>query len=182
MARFAQLSSLALTALALTTGCVIVIDKSGGEGEPMPGSGSSEPYPGEDPGVEPGGDPGSDPGSTECDDIAFASVIVHTIGPDGAPVRATNVMWSTGVEESPMPAECMDEACTTWIAGWEQPGDFVLYGFLSENTEDPCCWLTDDESVSVTVPMGEDGCHVVTQEIDMVLDATELVCADAECG
>ena len=55
---------------------------------------------------------------------------------------------------------------------------------MSADTEDPCCWLTDDEWVEVSVPVTEHGCHVVTHEVTLMLDPTELVCADAagECG
>ena len=171
-----SLIALSLASIAFVPACIIVIDKTGGSGEgetpPTSGGGSTEPY------------PGDDTADIDCTDVEFASVLVHTVDPSGAPVRATSVMWGTGTEESPVPAECVDEACTTVIAGWEVSGDITVYGYMSADTEDPCCWLTDDEWVEVSVPVTEDGCHVVTQDVTLMLDPTELVCADAagECG
>lgn len=159
-----------LLTLLIAPACVIVIDKTGGEGE-------SEPHPGTGPEPEPIDDTG-----TACTDIAYASVLVHTVGPDGLPVRATSVTWSTGTEESPMPAECMDEDCTTLIAGWEVSGDITISASLQLDTEDPCCWLVDNQSATVNVPETEDGCHVITQDLTIMLTPEDMVCADGECG
>lgn len=162
-------------ALPLFGGCILVINKGGG-----PGGGPDGPYPVETGWID-------DTGGVACTDIAVASVMVHVVDPSGAPLPGATVTYSEPSGESPMPAECADEACTSWVAGWEVGGDITVTASYNANTSDPCCWYSDSVSQTVAVPYTPDGCHVDTQEITLVLDPTHMVCADAdpstgECG
>lgn len=173
---FQRISSLLTIALlGAASGCIIII-KEEHVGEH--GGGTTEPWPG-DPGetgwVEP------DP-ITECDDASYASVIVNLVDAAGLPLSGAMVSWSLGDGGPPSEAQCMDESCTSFVAGWEIAGELTIYAELHQDTEDPCCWLDAYTSTTVTVPMGEDGCHVDTQEITLTLDPT-MSCADGqECG
>lgn len=167
---------LGIALLGSASGCIIII-KEEEHVEP----GTTEPWPGEP------GEPGEtgwvepDPG-TECDDAAYASVIVNIVDAAGLPKSGVNVTWSLSDGAPPMSAQCLDESCTSFVAGWETAGDLMIYAELHEDTEDPCCWLDAYTSTTVTVPMSADGCHVDTQEITLMMDP-EMTCADGqECG
>lgn len=162
------LSSLGLlTALSALSGCIFVIEKDG-------------------PGTRPIDSGWDDTGWVACTEMAAASVVVSVVDPAGAPVRATSVTWSHGDTDVANQAECMDEMCSSWVAGWEVAGDITVNATLHEDTPDPCCWISDSAVQTVHVPMTADGCHVVTQSVTLVLDPSSLVCADADesgaCG
>lgn len=164
-----SLSSLGLlTALSALSGCIFVIEKDG------PGGGWTH-----ETGID-------DTGWVACTEIAMSSVMVSVVDPAGAPVRATSVTWSHGDTDVANQAECLDEMCSTWVAGWEVAGDITVNATLQEDTPDPCCWISDSDVRTVHVPMTADGCHVVTQSVTLVLDPSSLVCADADesgaCG
>ena len=117
-----------------------------------------------------------------CTDIAFASVNIDVVDQDGAPLSPTTIGYTLDGGES-LPAECIDDDCTSFVAGWEAAGDFAITATWTEDTADPCCWFEDYASQSVTVGMTEDGCHVVPESMTITLDTTLLACADSEeCG
>jgi len=160
--------------LALASGCIIVIDKTGGPGEGgvEPEPGGTEPYP-------------IDTGAvTACDDIAYASVVVDVVDPNGAPLSGAIVQWTApGSDEAPQDAQCSNDDCTEFVAGWEVSGSIDVSATLHQDTEDPCCWYDDSTSSSVEVPLTADGCHVVTQYVTLTLDPSLLTCADGDdCG
>ena len=165
------LPCLALLGLGLP-GCILVIDKGGGGG---PETG----YPIDD--VPPDSGWGDDTGMVACTDLAASSVDISVVDPSGAPLSGATVTWSVAGGPS-QPAECMDAACTTFVAGWEVPGDITVVTSYSMDTPDPYCWYSDDEVDTVTVPMTADGCHVMTQQLTVTLDPTLEVCADADGG
>lgn len=161
-----SVSVLSALALSLLSGCILVIDKGGGPG------------PGPYPPVETGWV--DDTGGVACTDMAAASVLVHVVDPSGAPVPDAAVMWGRPDGEAMTPAECADDACTSWIAGWEIGGDIAVTASYHADTPDPCCWYDDSASQVVSVPYTADGCHVVTQDLTLVLDRGSMVCADAD--
>lgn len=149
-------SALLLPLLLALPGCIIIY-KDGGPGATVPPE---------------------DTFYTDCTMEARASVVVTVVDAAGAPLPDATVTWSTGGGE-PQAAECWDGSCA---AGYEVSGEITVYASISQETEDPCCWLADGTSSTVTVPMTEDGCHVETQELTLTLEPT-LTCADAaECG
>jgi hypothetical protein len=95
----------------------------------------------------------------------------------GAPASADEV-WYRADEGPVQQAECMDELCSTWVAGWELSGSLKVGASRSEPTEDPGCWRVGDANTVVEVPLTEDGCHVVTQEVELVVALDELICED----
>lgn len=168
-------ASLALsTLLPLFSGCILVINKGGGPGS-EPGS------PGEPPIViEPETGWIDDTGGVACTDIAVASVVVRVVDLAGNPVSGEGVTYAESTWESPQPAECADEGCTSWIAGYEVGGEVTVWAIYHADTEDPCCWYDSSASQTVTVPYTDDGCHVMTQELTLTLDTTQMSCADAD--
>ncbi len=116
-----------------------------------------------------------------CDASAMASVTLSVVDAEGEPVAPTSLTYSIdGGEERE--ADCMDGDCSTAVAGWEEPGEFLIIASYEAQTEDPCCWYSDYVSATVTVEAGE--CHVDTQALEIVFDTEQMVCADSEeeCG
>lgn len=169
------LSSLAL--LGSLSGCIIVIKEEhwDDEGWDEPGYGGSEPgYPGD--GVD--DDPIAEPACTE---ESYASVLVHIVDADGLPLPGAAVTW-TGPDGVTQEGQCMDEECTSFVTGWEVSGIINIQASYDANTEDPCCWLTDETDADVEVTLSSDGCHVETEEITLSL-IPQLTCADnQDCG
>jgi len=120
-----------------------------------------------------------DPG-IECSTLAAASVTISVTDPDGSPLAPTSVTWSVD-GGAPTAAECMNEDCTEFVAGWEVEGEITVSAELSgEVSGDPCCFYDSTDSELVTIELDGDGCHVVGQSITLVLDPSETDCAD--CG
>ncbi len=168
---------LSLAIVGASSGCIIIIKDD--EHWDEPGYGGSEPgypgYPGDTAIVD-------DTGEVACTEESYASVLVNIVGVDGLPLSGARVTWQTSDEAPAQDAQCMDELCTSFVAGWEVAGDITITAGISEDTEDPCCWLDDSTESTVTVPMSSDGCHVKTQEVTLMLDPG-LICADGEnCG
>lgn len=109
-----------------------------------------------------------------CDTSATASALVHVVGPDGGPLAATvTAVDADGNEVDVMCADGDDAAtCTSWVVGWEVEGEITI----SASASDGC--NTGTGSVTVDVPLEESGCHVVTQEAELVVDAW----TDLDCG
>lgn len=161
--------------LVASSGCIIVIDKTGG-----PGGGGTEPYPGGGGGTEPY--PVDTGVETGCTDIAYSSVVVDVVDPNGAPLSGADVTWTpTGSGATPEAAQCANDDCTEFVAGWEVSGAIDVMATLHEDTEDPCCWVDDTTTSTVEVPLTADGCHVLTQYVTLTLDPSLMTCAD-DCG
>lgn len=114
---------------------------------------------------------------TICTEIAVSSVVVSVVDPSGNPTVAESVSWSVD-GSAPQPAECLEEPCTEWIAGWEVTGEVTVTGRYYEVLEDTACWAEDEDTQTVTVPLDEEGCHPVTQHVTLVLDPSILVCPE----
>lgn len=123
---------------------------------------------------------------SSCDQVctmeAKPSVVVRFYDATGAEYTegaATSVQWwhitdPTLVGSAPDPAvqppvaelqnaECMDDECTAWIAGWETEGEIEIRATM--------CGHEFIERIEV--PMDEYGCHVETQEVNFNLGATD---------
>lgn len=97
-----------------------------------------------------------------CTEIAVASVSLSLVYENGEPVSAASVTYTVdGGEAKP----CDDLFEEQWACGWEEPG-------LIEVTVAQEGYQTLTESVEVV--MTDDGCHVVGQVLDLVLE--EKVC------
>ncbi len=142
-----------LPVFALLSGCVIVLggDK---DGAPIIDSGVS------------------------CDMMAVSSVAISVVDPSGNPTAATGVWYTTEYSDESVPAECMDADCKTWVAGWEIEGAITVFGEIYRPLEDSSCWQEDHDSLTVTVPLTPDGCHVVTQSAVLTLDPSLIVCPE----
>jgi len=123
-----------------------------------------------------------DGGETNCDAMAMASVSLTVVDPSGEPVAPTAFTFTLdGGEEREV--DCMTDDCSEAVAGWEEPGEFVITASYDADVEgDPCCWYHD--SVTETITIEQDECHVIGQAVELVLDPAQMICADAtdECG
>lgn len=144
------LTTLALGAFALGSGCIFYFPTHG-------------------PKVETGET------GTFCTDIAVSSVVVSVVDPSGNPTAAQSVTYTVDGGD-PQPAECMNEVCSEWVAGYEQEGEFSVTGRYYAELEDTDCWMEDSDTQTVSVPLDEDGCHPVTQFVTLVLDPSAMVC------
>ncbi len=62
-------------------------------------------------------------------------------------------------------ADCMNEDCSEWFAGWEKPGHYYVFGRTCGSVV----------SAEVDVPMTDDGCHVDTQHVTLVANETKCL-------
>jgi hypothetical protein len=98
----------------------------------------------------------------ECADYAATSVAVtvtYTTPPGD--FEAIEVTYT--VDGGPVTvAECWDDSdpCTSWSAGTEEPGTFVVTARMGERTA----------SATAVVTVGEDGCHVLGQQVTLDLN------------
>ena len=137
-----------------------------------------------------GGVKDTDPGAAvetgtpvACTEMAYASVMVHTVDPSGAPLAVNEVLYTVD-GGSPQPAECANAAaapCSDWTVGWEVAGDFVIEAAYTTSATESCCWHEDRQTASVTVGETADGCHVEQQEVTITLDPSLEVCLDTAC-
>ena len=60
-----------------------------------------------------------------CTQEARSSVSISVVDQSGAPLTPESVMFSVngGDERS---ADCVDDQCTQWVAGWEETGEFLV--------------------------------------------------------
>ena len=124
---------LPLALLVASSGCIIIV-KDG-----------DEPYP-DDPTVP----VVVDSGMVDCEHSPTPSVLVHVVDEGGAPVTPNELSWSSG-GEPPQPAECADESCTTWIAGYDVAGDINVTASVLLASETPGCWWEGSASATVNV-------------------------------
>ncbi len=116
---------------------------------------------------------------TTCSEEAVASVTVHVLDADGAPVTADVVSYylnyDTEVGNQPVDAECTNADCSEWVAGWDQAGTFDVRAGVYDGPqhEGPgsCSWSGEGQA---TVSEAAAGCHVDGHSIDIVV-------ADYEC-
>ncbi len=110
---------------------------------------------------------------TMCTDYAAASTLVHVVGEDGSTPIVAEI---TAVDEDGNPVEATcdgpdPDACTDWIVGYEIAGRITI----SAEAFDGCNY--GNGTVTVDVPMDEDGCHVVQQEVTLTVgEWTDLGC------
>lgn len=163
--------SLPLLILGASSGCIIVIEKEHVDEWP---DRPHDQWPDTGEPVDSG---------APCTEEARASVVVDIVDASGAPLSGAAVTYA-GPDGVIQEAQCVDEACTQLVAGWEIEGEIALTASLRIDTEDPCCWYEDVQELVVEVPLTADGCHVETQRVSITLDPSQLVCADAEeaCG
>lgn len=114
----------------------------------------------------------------ECTDLAAASVNIQIVDVDGNPMVPTSVTYTVdgGAEQE---AECVNEPCTEWVAGWEVEGDFeITVSYEEVDPEDELCSWSDSVTESVSVGLTEDECHVDGEVLEVTLDP-EYACADS---
>jgi len=61
-----------------------------------------------------------------------------------------------------------EDGCGAWSVGWEQPGRIEVF------TE----WCGTEVSKTIFVPMTDDGCHVETQYVTLLVETTGCLSAD----
>jgi hypothetical protein len=122
----------------------------------------------------------------ECTLEARASVVLTVTTQDGSALTPANVdkVWyrvtdeatpraAVEPEDGPDPesdltapdsewklAECFDDSCTKWVLGYETPGNYEIKASVCGNTE----------IARAFVDMTADGCHVDTEEIELMVD------------
>lgn len=119
-----------------------------------------------------------DTGGVACTDEARASVMVRVVDFEGAPAPDAVVSWRVPEGDMGGEAECMDEACSSQVAGWEVEGPIELSANLMQPSEEPGCYWFSSANARVEVPVSADGCHVETQSLTLTLGLPELVCED----
>jgi hypothetical protein len=66
-------------------------------------------------------------------------------------------------------AECADQACTQWVLGYETPGNYEIKASVCGETH----------SARAFVDMTADGCHVDTEEIEIMVDGDGCAAEDS---
>jgi hypothetical protein len=99
-----------------------------------------------------------------CDLIAVASVNVTTVDDSGAAVQVPGLEYRAAGDDGFQAATCNDgseDACSDWTAGYELAGDIEIQ-------------VTDCPESAVSVTVGEDECHVITESLDLTVPAACL--------
>lgn len=117
----------------------------------------------------------------ECDLMARPSVFVYVARQYDdylAPAPVKELRWThEGPATGPRaklggPGYCLEgnaeDGCSTWTAGWEVAGN------ISVSTE----WCDTIVSETVTVPMTEDGCHVETQFVTLLVSTKGCIAGE----
>ncbi len=100
-----------------------------------------------------------------CTADAVPSVVVDVVDVDGQTFSGEQVTWRLDGGD-PRPAECGDDACDRWVAGWDRRGVVTVEAQAVVGSEDGGAtryWATD--SVNVT----GDACHVDTQYLTLTM-------------
>ncbi len=96
-------------------------------------------------------------GGFACAAYAVASVMATVVHGDGAPFFGAAVTYTVDGSQ-PLAAQPMTG--NEYVAGWEMQGDFFLYAnYAGYRTAE----------ATATVGMDEAGCHVVTQQVELIL-------------
>ena len=107
------------------------------------------------------------PQEVACTEEVRPSVIVNIVDQEGEPLEGASVTYSANGEAF-AEAECQSSeggSCTSFVAGYEIAGDFVIraeYDGLDPVIE------------TVVVEQTDDGCHVVTETVDLRFDLSAL--------
>ena len=112
--------------------------------------------------------PSCEPMPAECapDHREHASVVVKFVDGDGDPISGDMVAYTIREMELKRPpkaatlAECIDEQCTQWVIGRDEPGVFNIQATACGK---PFIGVAE-------VEMDEFGCHVVTQTVEFVVE------------
>jgi hypothetical protein len=99
-----------------------------------------------------------DYGVTECTEMAVASLNVYTTDINGDPLTPDSVTYTLDGGDT-VDADCMNDDCSQWIAGWEVHGDITVTATLGN----------DEASASAIIELTEDECHVIGQEMTLAL-------------
>jgi hypothetical protein len=78
--------------------------------------------------------------------------------------------WITNPDSEWKAAECADHNCNEWVLGYETPGYYEIRASVCGETL----------SAKTFVQMTDDGCHVDTEELELLIDAD--ACASADDG
>ncbi len=95
-----------------------------------------------------------------CTDIFASSTLVTPVDEAGNLLAESNASWRRPGDEDFEPCDANDDG--TWTCGWEETG--VLEILVD-------AWGYGETQVSVTVE--GDGCHALTELVDVVLDPVE---------
>ncbi len=113
---------------------------------------------------------------TVCDLSARPSAYVYTARRYGDFLKLEPVddVWMQYIADGEVVTDsgrCVDQTedgCVAWSVGWEQPGRIEVF------TE----WCDTEVRKTVFVPETDDGCHVETQYITLLLETTGCLSAD----
>lgn len=100
-----------------------------------------------------------EPDEVACTDIAIPAVEVHLSGSGGEVLDHPMVTWEQD-STAPNPCDTQDGGLT-WECGWEVSGMVYVEAAAGGH-------VTHGETVSV--PLTEDGCHPVTQQVEIALE------------
>jgi hypothetical protein len=98
-------------------------------------------------------------GTVDCTDTERPSVVATVAGSSGETLSSVSVRYQRPDTDAVPP--CDDEGDGTWICGWEIAGELTILAQADGHVPD---------SRSVTIAETADGCHVVTQEIEFLLE------------
>lgn len=116
-----------------------------------------------------------------CDDMAVAALYVEVRDLDGAALEPSTLEWRIAGEQW-APADCWDESCTSWVAGWNVAGDMEVRASLSGTVDGmACCEHIAEAEARVTIVWDDWGCHPESQEIALELDTQSWECLDSGC-
>lgn len=90
--------------------------------------------------------------------VTFLDDMMVPLAPDRAFYR-----WSGATDKDEQPAVCLNEECSTFAAGYEQVGHFIVGAEVCGET------ITGE----ATVEKSADGCHVETQWLNLAVDASK---------
>lgn len=119
---------------------------------------------------------GGNLGDGECTAEAVASVNVEVVDQDGDPIAPDSLQFTVN-GGALQDADCIEEDCSSAVAGWEEDGNIEIFATLSRELDDGsgCFYEAED---SVLVDVARDECHVISDFAELVLDTTQIVCPD----
>jgi hypothetical protein len=91
-----------------------------------------------------------------CDNAAAGSVNIRIVDESGTPLTPDSVSWSVDGGET-VNAECVNAACSEWVAGWEVAGEITVVAELGSSKA----------TAKTDIERGE--CHVVPYTVMLEL-------------